>query len=515
MRKNLFYSTVLLTLANLLMRGISMGFQVYLSGQVGAAGIGLLQLILTVTALAVTIGTAGVRVSLMYLCAEELGHRRPGGVRHAMRVCLLYTLAFSTLCAFALLGLSDRLADGWIGDVRSAPALRLAAILLPLTCLNSVMTGYFTAASKIGRMVIVDIFERILSIFLTVGLLKTWAGGDLTRSCCAMVGGNALATAIGFFLLYGLYCLDRREMRPMNEKLKMPSRLLKLCVPLAVNEYLRAGLGTLEQMLIPKGLAKAAGSHEESMAAYGTIHGMVFPILFFPTCLLYSLSDLLVPELAKCMAAKRKQRIVHLTDKCLRLCFFYACAIAGGLYCLAPHLGQLLFHTDEVGIYLRMFAPQVLVLYLDAIVDGMNKGLGQQVICVRYNTFTSILDVGLLFFLLPIYGIGGYYFSFTVTHLINLVLSVRLLIKVSGYRLDLRFGCKSLFLTCLCCALVGLITPALPQDPTTGLAAVLLAFVLLFWTFTNLLHPLSEEDFQWLKGVILPSHKDAGTRRAS
>ena len=508
MHKNLFYTTVLLTLANLLMRAISRGFQVYLSGEVGAAGIGLLQLILTVTALAVTIGTAGVRVSLMYLCAEELGHRRPGGVRSAMRVCLLYTFAFSTLCAFALLGFSDRLAEGWIGDLRSAPALRLAALLLPLTCLNSVMTGYFTAASKIGRMVIVDIFERVLSIFITVWLLRTWAAGDLTRACCAMVGGNALSTAIGFFLLYGLYRLDRKDMRPTNKALRMPSRLFRLCIPLAVNEYLRSGLGTLEQMLIPKGLAKAAGSIQESMAAYGTIHGMVFPILFFPTCLLFSLSDLLVPELSKCMAANRKPRIVHLTDKCLRLCFFYACAIAGGLYCLAPQLGQLLFHTEEVGIYLRMFAPQVLVLYLDAIVDGMNKGLGQQVICVRYNTFTSILDVALLFFLLPIYGIGGYYFSFTVTHLINLILSVRLLTKVSGYRLDLRFGCKSLFLTCLCCALAGLITPALPQDPLMGLFAVLLAFVLLFWTFTSLLHPLSEEDFQWLKSIILPNRQN-------
>jgi len=504
LRKNLFYSTVLLTLANLLMRAISMAFQVYLSGQVGAAGIGLLQLILTVSALAVTIGTAGVRVSLMYLCAEELGHRRPGGVRSAMGVCLLYTLAFSTLCAFAMMGLADRLAEGWIGDVRSAPALRLAALLLPLTCLNAVMTGYFTAASKIGRMVIVDIFERVLSIFLTVWLLKTWAKGDLTRACCAMVGGNALSTAVGFFLLYGLYRLDRRSMHPVKEKLHMPSRLFKLCIPLAVNEYLRAGLGTLEQMLIPKGLAKAAGSTMESMAAYGTIHGMVFPILFFPTCLLYSLSDLLVPELAKCLAAKRQKRIVHLTDKCLRLCFFYACAIAGGLYCLAPQLGQLLFGTDEVGIYLRMFAPQVLVLYLDAIVDGMNKGLGQQVICVRYNTFTSILDVVLLFFLLPVWGIGGYYFSFTVTHLINLFLSIRRLIKVSGYRPSLGFACKSLFLTGLCCVLTSLITPALPQEALTGLLAVLLAFVLLFWTFTNLLHPLSKEDFQWLKSIILP-----------
>lgn len=508
MGKNLFYSTLLLTLANLVMRGISMVFQVYLSGQVGAAGIGLLQLILTVTALAVTIGTSGVRVAGMYLCAEEFGLRRPGGVRSAMQVCLSYALIVSSACALALIGAAEHLAEGWIGDDRAAPALRLAALLLPFTCLNTVMSGYFTAASKVGRLVIVDLFERVLSIVLTIWLLKTWAEGDLTRACCAMVGGTNLATAVGFFLLYGLYRLDRRKMRPTSEKLRMLPRLLKLCVPLAVNEYLRAGLGTLEQMLIPKGLAKAAGSHEESMAAYGTIHGMVFPILFFPTSLLYSLSDLLVPELAKCMAAQRRARIVHLTDKCLRLCFFYACAIAGGLYCLAPHLGQMLFRSGEVCVYLRIFAPQVLILYLDAIVDGMNKGLGQQVICVRYNTFTSILDVVLLFFLLPVYGIGGYYFSFTVTHLINLFLSIRRLIIVTGYRLSLRYACKCLFCTCLSCVLSALLLNALPAGQLMPLLASCGIFLGLFWCFSDLLHTLSKDDVQWLRTVVLPKRAE-------
>ena len=42
----MFYSALLLTGANLALRMVSMGFQVYPSGQIGAAGIGLLQLVL-------------------------------------------------------------------------------------------------------------------------------------------------------------------------------------------------------------------------------------------------------------------------------------------------------------------------------------------------------------------------------------------------------------------------------------------------------------------------------------
>lgn len=68
---------MLLTAASLGLRTISMVFQVYLSNLVGAAGIGLLQLTMSVGMLAGTVGTAGVRVAAMYLCAEEHGHRRP------------------------------------------------------------------------------------------------------------------------------------------------------------------------------------------------------------------------------------------------------------------------------------------------------------------------------------------------------------------------------------------------------------------------------------------------------
>ena len=76
----IFYNALLLTGVNLLLRFVSTGFQVYLSGTIGAAGIGLLQLVLSVGGLALTAGMAGIRTATMYLTAEELGKRRPENV---------------------------------------------------------------------------------------------------------------------------------------------------------------------------------------------------------------------------------------------------------------------------------------------------------------------------------------------------------------------------------------------------------------------------------------------------
>ena len=67
MRRKLpiFYSALLLTGVNLLLRLAGTSFQVYLSGRIGPAGIGLLQLVLSVGSFAIVAGIAGVRTATM------------------------------------------------------------------------------------------------------------------------------------------------------------------------------------------------------------------------------------------------------------------------------------------------------------------------------------------------------------------------------------------------------------------------------------------------------------------
>lgn len=218
---------------------------------------------------------------------------------------------------------------------------------------------------------------------------------------------------------------------------QLPRRLCRLCVPLALGDYLRSGLRTLEQLLIPLGLERSGGSTGSAMAAYGTIHAMVFPILMFPAAIIFSLSELLIPELARCRAEGNSRRILHLTGRSLRLGPVFACGVSALQFLLARPLGMLFYQSEEAGHYLRLFAPLIVILYADALVDGMCKGLGQQTANVRNNTITSLLDVALLYLLLPRWGIGGYFFTFVLTHALNFYLSLRLLLDASGSALPL------------------------------------------------------------------------------
>ncbi|MBQ7872104.1 MAG: polysaccharide biosynthesis C-terminal domain-containing protein [Oscillospiraceae bacterium] len=474
--------TLLLTGANLLLRLISLVFQAFLERQLGAAGLGLLQLISTVGLMAGIIGASGVRVAAMFLTAEEFGHRRPEGVRQAVTVCLRYGLLLSCLAGAALFLGAEAMAQRWLQDARVALSLRVMGLLLPFSCLSGIMSGYYTACARIGRLIAVEIVERLLSTLLTVALLLTWARDDLGRACCAVVLGSSLGAAMDFALLYAGYRRDQRPHLQTAESSHMWGRLLRLCVPLALNDYLRAGLNTVEQFLIPYGLMRYGAAREAALADYGAIHGMVFPVLMFPAAILYALSDLLVPELSRRRATGDRRRIEGLTERCLGLCAGFAAAVAGLLFLNGVELGRLIYDSAAAGSYLRLFAPMVLILYLDAIVDGMLKGLAEQVRCVRYNTLTSVLDVLFLFLLLPRWGIGGYVFSFVVTHAINLYLSLRRLLQVTSYRLSLR----ALLRPVLCG--LGAVLPLLllPETPA-GLAGVLLRSLLFLLFFGGFL----------------------------
>ena len=95
------------------------------------------------------------------------------------------------------------------------------------------------------------------------------------------------------------------------------------------------------------------------------------------------------------------------------------------VFAAARPLGELLYRSEAAGACLRLYAPLVPILYLDIVVDAMCKGLGQQSANARYNLLTNLMDVALLWLLLPRFGMGGYYFSFAASHLVNFGLSLR------------------------------------------------------------------------------------------
>ena len=131
----IFYSALLLTGVNLLLRFVSTSFQVHISARMGAEGVGLLQLVLSVGGLAMTAGMAGIRTATMSLSAEELGKKRPQNIRWVLRSCFIYSILSSGIVATILYVAAPFIAQSWIGNIHTVTAIRLFSLNLPIVCL--------------------------------------------------------------------------------------------------------------------------------------------------------------------------------------------------------------------------------------------------------------------------------------------------------------------------------------------------------------------------------------------
>lgn len=494
-RKPIFYNALLLTCVNLLLRFAGTGFQVYLSGRIGAEGIGLLQLVLSVGALALTVGMGGIRTATMYLCAEVVGQKRTGRMGWVLSGCIVYSIAFSAATAFLLYLFAPLIATLWIGAPTVYPAIRLFAGFLPVSCLTGVMVGYYTGVNRIGTLAAVEVAEQFCSMGTTILLLTYWAGTNAVRACQAVILGSGTGACMTLLVLV---LIKQRRKESGNERIPMGRKLWQTAVPLAVADTAKAGISTTENLMVPKRLELYPGS-ASPLADFGIVCGMVFPVLMFPAAILFGLAELLIPEMARCSAAGSRTRIRHLSERSLLLALIYGCFCGSILFLFAEPLCMRLYNTHDAGKYLRWFAVLAPMLYCDAITDAMTKGLGQQKICVRYNIITSAMDVALLFILLPRFGMQGYFFSFLITHLINFGLSIRLLLKLVGRIIRIR--------TALSCILAAVISVyAVTFVNSTMLACV--NFVLLFGSLLALLGVVKKADFIWIKGLVRSKHFD-------
>lgn len=488
-RVPIFYNALLLTGVNLLLRLISTSFQVYLSGRIGAEGIGLLQLVMSVGSMSMTAGMAGIRTATMYLTAEALGRKRRGSVSWVLSTCITYSLICSCTIAAGLYFAAPWIAERWIGSIEIIGSIRLFASFLPIVCLCGVMSGYFTAANRIRSLAAVEIAEQFCTMGVTVLALTLWVGSDPVKACQAVVLGSSAGACL---TLVCLIVLRLKERDNRCEKIPVLRKLLDTAVPLALADDLKAGISTTENMMVPKRLGMYALS-EAPLAEFGTVCGMVFPVMMFPASILFGLNELLIPELARCNAAGSHNRIQYLVQRSLRVAMLYGIFFCGLLVLLADELCMALYSSADAGQYLKQFALMVPMLYCDAVTDAMTKGLGQQKTCVRYNILTSALDVIFLYLLLPKFGMQGYFLSFLVTHLLNFILSLRRLLKITGKHIQWRIP------TAAAAVMVAAIWSASHIATPIVRAA---AYLALLGSALFLLGIIKKEDLHWLRSLL-------------
>lgn len=412
---------------------IGMAFQVWLVGRIGSSGIGLYQLVCSVTNLCATFAISGIRFASTRLIAEELGAHNNEGISGAMGKCLAYAVFFGTAAAVILWMLAEPLGFLWIGDARTVLSLKISALGMPSISLCAAVSGYFTACGRLWKPTLVHLLEQLVGIALVALFLGRSPGGDIEKNCAAVTLGRLAADIISLLLMLLMYSSDRgKYYSGRHASPRITGRMLKIALPLAVSAYARSALSTLQHLLVPRGLKSAGYSADGALAGYGTIQGMVLPIILFPSCIMAAVAELIVPELTEAQVQKNEAGILKTAKRLFGMSLVFSGAVAAFMFIFADVLAIAVYSSESAGHYIRILAPLIPIMYTDMTIDGCLKGLGQQVWSMGINILDSLTGLLLVWLLLPQYALNGYIAIIYLTELMNFVLSLIRLRRLTG-----------------------------------------------------------------------------------
>lgn len=437
------YNAMLLTLTNLGMRGIGVLFNRFLTIRIGTQGLGQFSLMMSVYGFAVTAASAGIHLAVTRVVSESCGCENSLAVRRAVRTGFQCSLGFGLFSSVILLSFAPMIGNHWLGFAEAVPALRLLALTLPFLSVSTTIGGYFVGVRQAYKSAVIGVLCQGIRIGCVVYLLRAWGAHSPVWPCYALVIGTLVSEGVCFLLSLMLFLPDYRRrcavcrFAGQKDARSIPRYVLHIALPILLTACIRSGLITLEHLLIPMGLQKSGEAADAAMAAYGSVHGIVLPILLFPAALLSSFSGLLIPEVSEFRAQGRCETVRRTASHVLRITLCFAIFVSGSMICYSDLLNTLFGDGASGSRYLRTLAALIPVMYLDTMVDAFLKSLDAQLDSMRYNLMDAAFSVVMAYLLLPHLGIAGYILLLYTSEMFNLALSLGKLISLIDLRIPL------------------------------------------------------------------------------
>ena len=434
MKKSVFLKNAfIMVISSFLLRFSGMWFRVFLAEKIGAIGMGTYQLIFSVFTMSISLATSGMFLLTVRLVSECIGRNEKEKIRSTVSKCIRYGLFMSIIASFLLFSLSPLIAKYILTDQKTEIPLKILAFGLPFMSSYACLKGYFVANRNTFHSSVSEILEQFITVFIPYIFLLS--SPSLEKSLIAIMIGSSFGEVSSFLYMFIAYKISVHKKKLQKEKSeRIIRKILHICVPGTISSTAKNLLSTIENILLPFSLRKSGDSASLSLERYGVLHGMSYPTLLFPSAILFPFSSLLVPEIARANAQKDKDAVFYYISFSLKFSLCFSIPLAFLFFKYAPDLSFSLYNNAEAGDYMRILAPLIPLLYTDFAVDGILKGLDEQIASCKCNVTDGIMRISLIFLLVPKFKITGYVFVLFISCIFNAFLSLLHLLKVSEFK---------------------------------------------------------------------------------
>lgn len=437
-KRTIVHGALIVLAASLITRILGFVFRVYISNQLGAEGMGLYQLVLSLYMLVVTFATSGISVAVSRMVAEQLEVNKYGSTKTVLRMSVAYSLLISIAAGILLFAFAVPLGNQILKDGRTILSLRCLAPSLPFMAVSACIRGYYFARRDSFKPSSAQVIEQVAKMAFIVAVIGWWLPYGDAFACAATVLGMTVGEIVSCaYVVFTYYAGRKKERGVVTKRWKTLKTILGISVPIQTSSTLHSALRLIENLLIISGLTVFThGNSSAAIGSYGILKGMVLPLLSFPTSLISALVTTLVPEVAGANAGGKDQTVARAVRRVLQLTLLMSVFIVSVFMLFPEQLGTMFYGEREVGEMLKLLCFICPFMYLEMVTVGILNAVGEQVSPLRYNIIDSVLRIGMIFFFVPKGGIYAFLWIMIGSNLLTSLLNLRRLLKVTSVKLE-------------------------------------------------------------------------------
>lgn len=424
MNKRTFLKTAtLVTAFSVCERGLGFLYRIILSRTIGAEGVGLYQLALSVFAVFATLVSSGIPVTLSRLISKYRTGNDDAAESRTVSAAVLTTLALAAPL-FLLVYLGHDRVDSLFSDPRCGKIFLILMYGFLFNAVYAVLRGSFWGNKQFLAYSVIEFIEE--AVMIAVGALL------IVRADSAADGAGKAAFAvvlsyISSFALALIYFLAKggKFVRPQGEF----RPLLKSAVPITAMRTSASLVNSLVSVLLPARLIVGGLTAAEAMSEYGVALGMAVPVLYTPSTIIGSLALVLTPELSEHFYRKNHRALQKNLEKAICATVFIACSLFPLFFVFGSDMGMLIYSSARSGELIRSACVMLLPMSLSMITTSMLNSLGKEKKTLLYYFFGAAAMLGCVWFLSPVIGIHALLLGQCASHTVCCLFNLRLLHK--------------------------------------------------------------------------------------
>lgn len=414
-KKSLVESTIILTSASLFTRLIGFFFRIFMNRELGTYQMGLYQLIMPIYMLAWSFICSGFTTTISKFTSEYNALNDKQTMKKVFYYSTIISVTIGILTTFVFLSFSEYIAENIVKEAVLAIPLKIISISFPFMALGSCIRGYFLGLQQPNVPSKSQVLEQLSRIGLICFFI--YLTGSLTINIAIL--GIAFAETVSCLYAFVKYLQHNKKNRNIYTYTKTSSKnvlpLIALsALPLTLNRVTHSLLHTYENLLINEKLVLYGFTREEALSEFGKITGLTFPLIFFPTTIILSISISLLASISSLYANKNYKAINSLLYKVMLFTLILSMFFASVFVIFSKELGLLLYNTD-ISFNLVFFGLLSPFIYTQMILSSILNGLGKEFTLFVNSTFSSLVTIITIILLVPKYGVIGFIIAFTLS----------------------------------------------------------------------------------------------------